>query len=108
MVKITIDDKVVEVPADSTILEAAASVGINIPTLCYLKDLNEVGGCRVCVVEVEGAEQLVAACNNNVIDGMVVHTNSPKVRAARKTNHDFFGFFKHFVLRNRFQNFRNH
>ena len=86
MVKITIDDKVVEVPADSTILEAAASVGINIPTLCYLKDLNEVGGCRVCVVEVEGAEQLVAACNNNVIDGMVVHTNSPKVRAARKTN----------------------
>ena len=86
MVKITIDDKVVEVPADSTILEAAASVGINIPTLCYLKDLNEVGGCRVCVVEVEGAEQLVAACNNNVIDGMVVRTNSPKVRAARKTN----------------------
>ena len=86
MVKITIDDKVVEVPADSTILEAAASAGINIPTLCYLKDLNEVGGCRVCVVEVEGAEHLVAACNNNVLDGMVVHTNSPKVRAARKTN----------------------
>ena len=86
MVKITIDDKVLEVPADSTILEAAASAGINIPTLCYLKDLNEVGGCRVCVVEVEGAEHLVAACNNNVLDGMVVHTNSPKVRAARKTN----------------------
>ena len=52
MVKITIDNKVVEVPADSTILEAAASVGINIPTLCYLKDINEVGGCRVCIVEV--------------------------------------------------------
>lgn len=86
MVKITIDDKVLEVPADSTILEAAASAGINIPTLCYLKNLNEVGGCRVCVVEVEGAEHLVAACNNNVLDGMVVHTNSPKVRAARKTN----------------------
>ena len=86
MVTITIDGNVCEVPANMTILEAAASVGIKIPTLCYLKDLNEVGGCRVCVVEVEGAEHLVAACNNNVLDGMVVHTNSPKVRAARKTN----------------------
>ena len=86
MVKLTIDGKLVEVPEGSTILEAAASVGINIPTLCYLKDLNEVGGCRVCVVEVEGAEQLVAACNNTVLEGMVVHTNSPKARSARKTN----------------------
>lgn len=86
MVKLTIDGKLVEAPEGSTILEAAASVGINIPTLCYLKDLNEVGGCRVCVVEVEGAEQLVAACNNTVLEGMVVHTNSPKARSARKTN----------------------
>ena len=86
MVTITIDGNVCEVPANMTILEAAASVGIKIPTLCYLKDLNEVGGCRVCVVEVEGAEHLVAACNNNVLDGMVVHTNTPKVRAARMTN----------------------
>ena len=86
MVTITIDGNVCEVPASMTILEAAASVGIKIPTLCYLKDLNEVGGCRVCVVEVEGAEHLVAACNNNVLDGMVVHTNTPKVRAARMTN----------------------
>ena len=86
MVTITIDGNVCEVPANMTILEAAASVGIKIPTLCYLKDLNEVGGCRVCVVEVEGAEHLVAACNNIVLDGMVVHTNTPKVRAARMTN----------------------
>ena len=86
MVTITIDGNVCEVPASMTILEAAASVGIKIPTLCYLKDLNEVGGCRVCVVEVEGAEHLVAACNNTVLDGMVVHTNTPKVRAARMTN----------------------
>ena len=76
MVTITIDGNVCEVPANTTILEAAASVGIKIPTLCYLKDLNEVGGCRVCVVEVEGAEHLVAACNNTVLDGMVVHTNT--------------------------------
>ena len=86
MVTITIDGNVCEVPASMTILEAAASVGIKIPTLCYLKDLNEVGGCRVCVVEAEGAEHLVAACNNTVLDGMVVHTNTPKVRAARMTN----------------------
>ena len=86
MVTITIDGNVCEVPANTTILEAAASVGIKIPTLCYLKDLNEVGSCRVCVVEVEGAEHLVAACNNIVLDGMVVHTNTPKVRAARMTN----------------------
>ena len=86
MVTITIDGNVCEAPANMTILEAAASVGIKIPTLCYLKDLNEMGGCRVCVVEVEGAEHLVAACNNIVLDGMVVHTNTPKVRAARMTN----------------------
>ena len=67
-------------------MDAAKSVGIQIPTLCYLRDLNEIGGCRVCVVEVEGCDQLVAACNNYVLDGMVVHTNSPKAREARRTN----------------------
>ena len=72
-------------PEHTTILDAAKSVGIQIPTLCYLRDLNEIGGCRVCVVEVEGCEQLVAACNNYVLDGMVVHTNSPSPRA-RRTN----------------------
>ncbi len=86
MVKLTIDNCEVVVPEHTTILDAAMSVGIQIPTLCYLRDLNEIGGCRVCVVEVEGCDQLVAACNNYVLDGMVVHTNSPKAREARRTN----------------------
>ena len=89
MVRLIIDDREVEVPEHTTILDAAASVGIRIPTLCYLRDLNEVGSCRVCVVEVEGIDQLVAACNNYVLDGMVVRTNSPKARAARRTNVEF-------------------
>ena len=80
MVKLTIDNCEVVVPEHTTILDAAKSVSIQIPTLCYLRDLNEIGGCRVCVVEVEGCDQLVAACNNYVLDGMVVHTNSPKAR----------------------------
>lgn len=86
MVKVTIDGRLVEVPEHTTILDAAAQAGIKIPTLCYLKDLNEIGACRVCVVEVEGIDQLVAACNNCVLDGMVVYTNSAKVRKARKLN----------------------
>ena len=86
MVKLIIDSREVVVPEHTTILDAAKSVSIQIPTLCYLRDLNEIGGCRVCVVEVEGCDQLVAACNNYVLDGMVVHTNSPKAREARRTN----------------------
>ena len=86
MVTVTIDGREVQVPEHTTILEAARAAGVEIPTLCYLKDLNEVGACRVCVVEVEGIDQLVASCNNYVLDGMVVRTNSPKVRMARKTN----------------------
>ena len=86
MVKLTIDGRQVEVPEHTTILDAAREAGITIPTLCYLRELNEIGACRVCIVEVEGIDQLVAACNNYVLDGMVVHTNSPKVRRARRTN----------------------
>lgn len=67
-------------------MEAAEKLNIFIPNLCYLKDLNEIGACRVCLVEVEGVSRLVTACNNAVSEGMVVTTNSPKVRAARKTN----------------------
>lgn len=69
-----------------TILTAAASAGITIPTLCYLKDINEIGACRVCVVEIEGVERLQAACNATVSEGMAVYTNSPKVREARRIN----------------------
>lgn len=86
MVKITINNQTVEVEEKSTILEAAASAGIAIPTLCYLKGINEIGACRVCIVELEGKEKLVAACNNRVEDGMVIYTNSPRVRKARRTN----------------------
>lgn len=88
-VTITIDGRKLTVPANATILEAAQSAGISIPTLCYLKDLNEIGACRVCLVEIEGIEQLVASCNNVVLDGMVIRTNSPRVREARKANLEF-------------------
>ena len=86
MVNLTIDGRAVSVAEGTSILDAAAAVGIKIPTLCYLKDLNEIGACRVCVVEIEGIDQLVAACNNTVLEGMVVRTNSPKVRVARRMN----------------------
>lgn len=86
MVNLTIDGREVSVEPGTSILDAAASVGIRIPTLCYLRELNEIGACRICVVEVEGIDQLVAACNNTVLEGMVVRTNSPKVRIARRQN----------------------
>ena len=86
MVTLTIDKKKVTIPKEWTILEAARSLGINIPTLCYFKDLNEIGGCRVCMVEVEGRDRLCAACNTYVEEGMVVYTNSERARKARKIN----------------------
>lgn len=86
MVKVTIDNKNLEVQEGTTILEAAKQAGIKIPTLCYLKEVNEIGACRACVVEVEGTDKLVAACNNIVTDGMVIFTNSPKALEARKVN----------------------
>ena len=86
MVRLTIDGKAVSVQNGSTILQAARSAGIKIPTLCYLKDVNEIGACRVCVVEVEGNENLCSACNTQAEEGMVVYTNSPKVRSARRIN----------------------
>ena len=96
MVNATINGRAVSVPEGTTIMEAAAQVGIAIPKLCYLKDINEIGACRVCAVEVEGIDQLVTSCNHEVEEGMVIHTSSPKARKARKTNvqlilsqHDF-------------------
>ncbi len=85
-VTITIDGKKVEVPSNYTVLEAARSVNIDIPTLCYLKDINEIGACRMCLVEVKGARSLQASCVYPVADGMEVITNSPAVREARKIN----------------------
>lgn len=84
MVNLIIDGKSVQVPEGSTVLEAAKAAGIKIPTLCYLKDINEIGSCRVCVVEIKGARNLQAACVYPVAEGLEIYTNSPKVRAARK------------------------
>lgn len=86
MVKLIIDGRNIEVKEGTTILEASKQNGINIPTLCFLKDINEIGACRVCVVEVEGVEKCVTACNNVVREGMVIHTNSKKARETRKLN----------------------
>ncbi len=86
MVNVKINGREYSVPANSTVLEAAKYAGIEIPTLCYLKDINEIGACRVCLVEVTGARGLVAACVYPVADGMEITTNSPKVIKARKTN----------------------
>ena len=86
MVNLTIDGRSCTVPQGTTILEAAASIGIRIPSLCYLKGINEISACRICVVEVESFERLVPSCTEKVAEGMVVHTNSHRARTARETN----------------------
>jgi len=86
MVNLMINNRQVTAPKGSTILQAALLNNINIPNLCYLKDFNEIGACRVCAVEVLGTERLVTACNNIIEDGMVIYTNSPKARESRKVN----------------------
>ena len=73
-------------PAGATVLEAAHGAGIAIPTLCYLKELNAIGACRICVVEVKGAKNLVPACVYPIADGIEVYTNTERVQAARRTN----------------------
>ncbi|MEZ3468535.1 MAG: [FeFe] hydrogenase, group A [Schaedlerella sp.] len=85
MVNLTIDGKQISVQENTTIMDAAAQNGIHIPKLCYLKDINEIAACRVCVVELEGKEKLITSCNNVAEEGMVIFTNSPKVRKHRKT-----------------------
>lgn len=84
MVNITIDGTQIAVEENMTIMEAAEENGIPIPKLCYLKEINEIAACRVCVVELEGKERLITSCNNVVEQGMVIHTNSPKVRNHRR------------------------
>jgi NADH-quinone oxidoreductase subunit G/NADP-reducing hydrogenase subunit HndD len=84
LVKVTIDGKTVSVPKDYTVIEAAAMAGIRIPQLCYHPELSKEGACRVCLVEIEGARALGAACVYPVADGMVVHTNTPLIRETRK------------------------
>ena len=84
MISLTIDNIPVIVPEGTTILEAARSAGIKIPSLCYLKGVNEIGACRICVVEVKGARSLMASCVYPVSEGMEVKTNTPKVRHSRQ------------------------
>ncbi|WP_291245367.1 [Fe-Fe] hydrogenase large subunit C-terminal domain-containing protein, partial [Fournierella sp.] len=84
MVNLTIDGLAIRAPKGTTIMEAAAQNNIAIPKLCFLKEINEIAACRVCVVELEGKERLITACNNVVEEGMVIYTNSPKVRRDRR------------------------
>ena len=83
--RLTIDGRNVEAAEGMTILAAAKTAGIEIPTLCYLEGISDIGACRLCVVEVEGKNELATACNTKVKEGMVVQTASRKVIDARKT-----------------------
>ena len=85
MINLTIDGIPVSVPAGTSVLEAAKAAGVTIPTLCYMKDLNEIGACRLCLVE-GGGRGLQAACVLPASEGMNIKTNTPAIRAARKTN----------------------
>ena len=85
MINLKINNIPVTVPEGTTILEAAKIAGIKIPTLCYMKDINAIGACRICVVEVKGARSFAAACVYPVAEGMEVFTNTPKIRESRKT-----------------------
>lgn len=85
MPKLTIDGQPVDVAEGTTILDAARHAGVNIPSLCYLPEVQAIGACRVCMVQVEGARAMVASCVTPVAEGMKVHTNSRRVREARRT-----------------------
>ena len=85
MINLKINNIPVSVPEGTTILEAARVAGVKIPTLCYMKDINAIGACRICVVEVKGARSFAAACVYPVTEGMEVFTDTPKIRQSRKT-----------------------
>ncbi len=84
MVKVTINDKQISVPEGTTILKAAESADIYIPTLCYHRKLSPIGACRVCIVEVDGEDRPVASCETPVRDGMVVRTDTEELARQRK------------------------
>ena len=85
MIKLNIDGKDIEVEEGTTLLEAARKINIDIPTLCYMKNINEIGDCRMCLVEIEGRRNLVASCIQKAEEGMVVRTNTEKIYNARRT-----------------------
>ena len=84
-VNLIIDNQNIQVQKGTTILEAARKAGIDIPTLCFLKEINEVGDCRMCIVEVEGRRGFATSCIQKVEEGMVVHTNTKNVLEARRS-----------------------
>ena len=86
MVNVTINGRKTSVQEGTTIMHAAQTVGVEIPHICYWEGLNEIGACRICVVELEGKEKLVSSCNTPVEEGMVIMTNSSRVRLARQVN----------------------
>ncbi len=85
MINLTIDGRKVNAREGTSVIEAAKAAGIKIPSLCYLKGINEIGACRVCLVEIEGARGLVTSCTTKVAEGMIVRTNTPAARQARRT-----------------------
>ena len=89
MVNLKINNIPVSVEEGSTILDAARVAHIHIPHLCYLKDLNEIGACRICSVEVKGEAKLIPACESKVYEGMEVFTDTARVRSAIRTNLSF-------------------
>jgi len=90
-VELTIDGKRVSIAEGATILDATHKLGIDTPTLCFLETLTPVNACRVCVVEVEGSRTLVPACSRKAEGGMIVHTDSERVRLSRKVVLEFLG-----------------
>ena len=86
MVNLTIDGLGISVPEGTTVMKAALELGIEIPHLCFLEGINEISACKVCVVEMQGKDKLITACNSPVEEGMVIYTNSPKVRRVRRSN----------------------
>ena len=89
MIRLTIDGILIEVEEGTSVLEAARQAGVEVPTLCYLKEVNEIGACKMCVVEIEGHNGLTTSCNTLAEDGMVVHTHSDRVEFSRRTNLKF-------------------
>ena len=86
MVNIKINGKEYQVPEGITVLEAARYANVDIPTLCYLKDVNAIGSCRLCLVEIKGGRAYQAACVYPVSEGLEIETNTPGVRKARRVN----------------------
>jgi len=84
MISLTIDDKKITAQPGKTVLEAALEAGIYIPNLCYCPDIPPIGACRLCIVEIDGAKGLPAACTTAVKEGMVVRTNTPRLQELRR------------------------